>query len=393
MSDLSAEYSAIWPLVMEAGLGSVFDERGAALVECPACGGSKSLRLTLHNSRAGCQSCGVEAPLESYFQELIERNGPAAVMDITAGTDTDYAPPALPSGQPAAGMAGDRPAYLPGNRDPRNIDAPASPAVRHHAILQREADSRITGETIIISALSLVFLMAGLAAALLSGFANYQAFAGMVNDPIQGRVWGWAGVVASICSFGGFTFFWWHASARRWSESVRTIIFALAGATTSIVGTALFMHGQDNARAVQVQLVLSERAILEAQITDWSEQMRGIPAGTRSVAGLETYLAEVERVGRTADKPYRDAQNELGLARRRAGLETQIAEARAYLLDMTRSGQAVSSRPSYAPPGWLFALMLEIFSSQATSIACVSLLLLYGVGQRFSREEQPVPGS
>ena len=153
------------------------------------------------------------------------------------------------------------------------------------------------------------------------------------------------------------------------------------------------MHGQDNARAVQVQLVLSERAILEAQITDWSEQMRGIPAGTRSVAGLETYLAEVERVGRTADKPYRDAQNELGLARRRAGLETQIAEARAYLLDMTRSGQAVSSRPSYAPPGWLFALMLEIFSSQATSIACVSLLLLYGVGQRFSREEQPVPGS
>lgn len=389
MSDLSREYNAIWPLVMEAGLEQAFDDRGLALVECPACGGAKTLRLSLQNGRAGCQSCGVEAPLESYFQELIERNGPVTITD---SGDIEYSVPAAQPSRPEVPVPDNMPAYLP---DPvsQNLKPPLQPSVMEPDQIQHAGVSRRTGETIIISALSLVFLIAGLAAAILSGFANYQAFAGMVNDPVQGRVWGWAGVVASICSFGGFTFFWWHASAGRWSESIRTIIFALAGALTSIVGTALFMHGQDNARAAQVELVLSERAILEQQIADWSEQIRGIPAETRSVEGLETYLAEVERVGRTADKPYRDAQNELGMARRRASLEAQIAETRAHLLDMTRSGQVVSSSRSYAPPGWLFALMLEIFSSQATSIACVSLLLLYGVGANFSREVRPVPGS
>jgi hypothetical protein len=37
-----------------------------------------------------------------------------------------------------------------------------------------------------------------------------------------------------------------------------------------------------------------------------------------------------------------------------------------------------SERPARGLPAWFFALMLELFSSQATSIAFVSLLLLYG---------------
>ena len=118
------------------------------------------------------------------------------------------------------------------------------------------------------------------------------------------------------------------------------------------------------------------RSLSEAEIADWTRQLEGIPPETRSIAGLEAYLAGVEAAGRTHQKPYRDAQNELGLAQRRADLESKIASARAELRRATFA--APDQRPAQSLPAWVFALMLEVFSSQATSIAFVSLLLLYG---------------
>ncbi|MGB2573839.1 MAG: hypothetical protein ACPIE8_06310, partial [Henriciella sp.] len=125
MSDLSREYNAIWPLVMEAGLEQAFDDRGLALVECPACGGAKTLRLSLQNGRAGCQSCGVEAPLESYFQELIERNGPVTITD---SGDIEYSVPAAQPSRPEVPVPDNMPAYLP---DPvsQNLKPPLQPSV------------------------------------------------------------------------------------------------------------------------------------------------------------------------------------------------------------------------------------------------------------------------
>jgi hypothetical protein len=118
------------------------------------------------------------------------------------------------------------------------------------------------------------------------------------------------------------------------------------------------------------------RALTEAELADWTRQLEGIPPETRSIEGLKAYLAGVEAAGRTHQKPYRDAQNELGLAERRAQLEQKIATARADLRQSV--AEQSSERPARGLPAWFFALMLELFSSQATSIAFVSLLLLYG---------------
>ncbi|MEM6654002.1 MAG: hypothetical protein AAF582_15490, partial [Pseudomonadota bacterium] len=231
------------------------------------------------------------------------------------------------------------------------------------------------GERIIMSALAMIFLIAGLAAVGLSGFANYHAFGVGVSDPTQAQIWGWSGVIASVCSFGGFTFFWWHISGHRRGEALRALVFALAGAGTSIAGTSLFMLNNALGQAQDWQSGEQVRAITQAEIVDWTRQLDGIPPETRSIAGLEAYLSGVEAAGRTHQKPYRDAQNELGLAKRRAQLEQNIADARATL---RQSVHVAAPPPARRLPAWFFALMLEVFSSQATSIAFVSLLLLYG---------------
>ena len=217
---------------------------------------------------------------------------------------------------------------------------------------------------------------AGLAAASLSGFANFQAFSLGVADPSQAQVWGWSGVIASICSFGGFTFFWWHMSGGRRGEALRALVFALAGAGTSVAGTSLFMMNNEQGQLTSWQTTEQLQVLTQAEIDDWTRQLQGIPAETRSIAGLEAYLAGVEAAGRTHQKPYRDAQNELGLAKRRATLEANIATAREQLRADVEA--RIDVQPARSLPAWFFALMLELFSSQATSIAFVSLLLLYG---------------
>ncbi|HAW55023.1 MAG TPA: hypothetical protein DCX29_08840, partial [Hyphomonas sp.] len=240
---------------------------------------------------------------------------------------------------------------------------------------------RHTGEKIIITLLALVFLGAGLAAAGLSGFANYQAFSKSVADPLQSGVWGWTGVIAAIISFGGFTFFYWHSANHRMKEGVRALLFALAGGGTSIVGTQMYIAANNQAAEAELVRAGSNRDVLATQIADWRRQLEGIPPETRSVDGLEAYIEEVERVGRTHQKPYRDAQNELGLARRRDDLLARIETANAELLGTGSGDILVEAQTRTSIPGWFFALMLELFSSQGTSIGLVALLILYGRSQ------------
>ena len=99
---------------------------------------------------------------------------------------------------------------------------------------------------------------------------------------------------------------------------------------------------------------------------------------------LEAYLRGVEAAGRTHQKPYRDAQNELGLAKRRAELEAKIEAAQLSLLGEGGPEVLNAEAPSRGLPSWFFAVMLEVFSSQATSIALVALLVLAS-GRRRSR--------
>jgi hypothetical protein len=240
---------------------------------------------------------------------------------------------------------------------------------------------RHTGEKIIITLLALVFLGAGLAAAALSGFANYQAFSQSVADPLQSGVWGWTGVIAAVVSFGGFTFFYWHTANHRMKEGVRALLFALAGGGTSIVGTQMYIAANNQAAEAELVRAGSNRDVLETQVADWRRQLEGIPPETRSVEGLEAYIEEVERVGRTHQKPYRDAQNELGLARRRDELLVRIETANAELLGTGTGDILVQAQTRTSIPGWFFALMLELFSSQGTSIGLVALLILYGRAQ------------
>ncbi|MEZ5953449.1 MAG: hypothetical protein R3C13_03995 [Hyphomonas sp.] len=233
------------------------------------------------------------------------------------------------------------------------------------------------GEKLIIALLSLVFLCAGLAAAGLSGFANYQSFSSSVADPLQSNVWGWTGVIAAVISFGGFTFFYWHTANKRMKEGWRALLFALAGMATSIIGTEAYISANNQAAAAELTRAGTNRDILEAQITDWRRQLEGIPPETRSVEGLEAYIAEVERVGRTEQKPYRDAQNELGLAKRRDDLQARIDAANAELLGLGSGNILTEAQSRTNLPSWFFAVMLELFSSQGTSIGLVALLILF----------------
>ncbi|MDP3459109.1 MAG: hypothetical protein Q8S09_07525 [Hyphomonas sp.] len=234
------------------------------------------------------------------------------------------------------------------------------------------------GEKAIIALLALVFVIAGLLAASLSGFANYQAFASTVIDPFQSTVWGTAGIIAAIISFGGFTFVYWHAAHKRTWESLRALAFALIGAGASILGTEIYIRSNNLTAAAEVTSAEMNRDVLDSQLADWRRQLDGIPPETRSVEGLESYIAEVERVGRTDQKPYRDAQNELGLARRRDDLIAKIEAANAELLGQGSGNILLQAEQRAALPSWLFAALLELFSSQATSIGLVALLILTG---------------
>ncbi len=140
----------------------------------------------------------------------------------------------------------------------------------------------------------------------------------------------------------------------------------------------MYIAANGQSADTEVAAAQSNRAVIEAQIADWRVQLNGIPPGTRTVEGLEAYIAEVERVGKTEQKPYRDAKNELGLAKRRDELQARIDAANATLLGKGNSDIIITAQTRTRVPDWIFAVILEIFSSQGTSIGLVALLLLFG---------------
>lgn len=340
--------------------------------------GDNSLTLDLRTERFECSNCGQTGSFKELVRAL-ESGKPETLPAVTdAVMDADFTEAPVRTDRPLV-RAEPRVKLL---RPPDIYVDPAEQARREKAAAKAERRSRRSGERMIITLLALVFLGAGLAAAGLSGFANYQAFSMSVADPLQSRVWGWTGVIAAVVSFGGFTFFYWHTANRRMKEGIRALLFALAGAGTSIVGTQMYIAANNQAAEAEMVQAGTNRKVLEGQIADWRRQLEGIPPETRDVKGLETYLAEVERVGRTHQKPYRDAQNELGLARRRDELLAKIEAANAELLGQGSGDILLETQSRTSIPGWFFALMLELFSSQGTSIGLVALLILYGRGSR-----------
>lgn len=342
------------------------DEDGS--VEGLKCGDCGEARLYLDDegARLACAGCGVRVPA----LEFVMAQGPRVPKPAR---DTGAAVQAGQTGIRQAGWAGMQGTASEQPDTPR----PAEPTRRGSL-----------GEHLIIATLALLFLVAGLMAAAMSGFANYQAFGAMVDDPLQSRVWAWTGVIASVCSFGGFTFVYWHWAAGRWREGLRAVVFALAGAATSLVGTQMYMANTELARAAEADAAIARRPVLEAQIADWRTQLAAIPGEVRTVEGLEAYLAEVERVGRTHQKPYRDAQIELGLAKRRDELEAKIETASAELMGLGDGPTVNAPPPRQAVPSWFFAAMLEVFSSQGTSIGFVALLILTG-RRPAGRDDEP----
>jgi len=355
--------------------------------------GSQDLQLADDASRITCAACGERYadPLEFLFRQPILKRGPAQAMSDAqrshAGRDgeTGGLEPASAAVQPddAAAKSADGtsidPVFhtsQPGVECPADTNLDGNRAQTQGAVTPAQSH---LGEKIIIACLALVFLGVGLLAAAMSGFANFQAFAGMVDDPFQSQIWGWTGIIACVCSFGGFTFAYWHGVARRFWEAGRAMLIALAGGATSLVGTQLYMQGEVQERAAAAQAAQARAGLLELQIEDWRGQLAGLPADIRSVEGLEAYIAEVERVGRTNERPYRMALDELGQARRRADLETRIEAARGELAEFRVASLGESQLDGAdGMRHWFIAAMLEVFSSQGTSIGFVALMVLAG---------------
>lgn len=354
--------------MLDLGDRFVEDDGGADLPcpteECPA-----HIHVNPRDNRARCDHCGLDQTAEQLLQGLVEaRRSPAAQTErAVRGADAADAGNVyvFPGGEDTVRAA--PLSSVDAQQEPPPAEMPGEPA-----------PGRGVGETLIIALLSLCFLAAGLLAAAMSGFANYQAFGAMVDDPLQSRIWAWTGIIASVCSFGGFTFVYWHGAGGRIKEALRAGVFALAGAATSLVGTQMYMANTEQARLAEAEAAAARLPILEAQIADWQRELNGIPAHVRSVEGLEAYIAEVERVGRTHQKPYRDALDELGQARRRTELSRRIETAR---IEMARLAPHATAAERVARPpalSWFFAAMLEVFSSQGTSIGFVALMILAG---------------
>ena len=386
MSAQTLDRDELAELIRDKGLEPKFDGRDVAYVDCrnESCMKEGAVRLDRGRGTVRCTACAVEGDLVTYLEQLdladnvvpISRDVPETRAARQMLNEDEQAARDVLQRQEAAQKA------------QLIADAKARTIAREQAA-KAQRQGRL-GERIIMTLLALIFLGAGLAAAALSGFANFQAFSQTVSDPIQGQIWGWSGVIASVSSFGGFTFFYWHTAAKRFNEGFRALIFALAGAATSIAGTAMFMTNNTLEQESAASQAERTRGVIETQVSDWTRQLEGIPVTTRSVAGLEAYIAGVEAAGRTHQKPYRDAQNELGLAERRADLEAKISGARAQLLGQEPGLAVISGPERKSLPSWFFAVMLEVFSSQGTSIAFVSLLLLYG-GRAPSGGVNPVP--
>ncbi|MEO0608164.1 MAG: hypothetical protein AAFY82_08015, partial [Pseudomonadota bacterium] len=225
MGAISTTSDVLDQALRQAGLEDAFDARGVAHEDCPGCGAAGGLKLSLSRGRVHCAACGSEGPLIAYLREKTE----AGEWNHEPFSEAEIIPidPRLPvASKPPAPIQAELVEIGPAWPQPTRIEAPQGVSLSPAS--EPRQDKQKWAERLIISMLALVFLMAGLAAAGLSGFANFQAFSAGVSEPMQARVWGWSGVIASVCSFGGFTFFWWHMSDKRVGESLRALVFAFA---------------------------------------------------------------------------------------------------------------------------------------------------------------------
>ena len=102
---LGAEMSAIVTTsdvldqaLRSAGLEEAFDDRGIAYEDCPGCGASRGLKLSLARGRVHCNGCGTEGPLLAYLREKSE----AAEWNNEPFSEAEIIPiePRLPKEQP-----------------------------------------------------------------------------------------------------------------------------------------------------------------------------------------------------------------------------------------------------------------------------------------------------
>lgn len=358
------------------------DVRHACPLHADCIASDNTLSLNLQAGTFTCTQYGERGSLHDLIRKL---EAPRSLVPVPLD-DTDTPPPAPVDASYSVVTRAVNPVlktqpqvYELHERLPSPEEIKAEREIRLAEIrAEQAARRRGSGEKVIVAVLAVVFVIAGLMASAVTGFANYHAFSSSVSDPIESMVWGTAGIIAAIVSFGGFTFVYWHAANRRVCESLRSLVFALIGAGASILGTQMYISSNNLNAASEVTSAASNRELLQTQVADWRRQLEGIPTETRSVEGLEAYIAEVERVGRTEQKPYRDAQNELGLAKRRDELTAKIEAANAELLGQGSGDILLQAKQRAALPSWLFAVLLELFASQATSIGLVALLILTG---------------
>jgi len=379
-----SEFERAMLRLKERGFDTQNDDGEITGLACPDCG-RETLTVDFENKEIRCSAHDCErlkVPGEVAMAAGRVLRGPAQAMseaqkaDSQAETERARSGPEPNVGAHATGARPDMPAPQSDRHNSVSSDAQRVEAAPRSQAAAMESSSHL-GEKIIIALLSLVFLAVGLLAAAMSGFANFLAFGSMVQDPLQSRVWAWTGIIACVCSFAGFTFAYWHGANRRFGEAARAGLIALAGAATSLVGTQMYMEDQFDGR-LEIAAAAGARAdLLDMQIEDWRGQLDALPSDIRSVEGLEAYISEVERVGRTDERPYRLALDELGQARRRADLEGRIETARAELANLkVASLSEGDDGPADTTRTWFFASMLEVFSSQGTSIGFVALMIL-----------------
>ena len=219
-----------------------------------------------------CSNCGASGSFRELVRAL-ETGEPASSPVVRDIVDTDYS------------IAPIRATRAVVKTEPRVVHLGEGQRVRSQGEIRREAKAarktarqgRHTGEKIIITLLALVFLGAGLAAAGLSGFANYSGLFQLSRRPIA--VWR---LGMDRCDCRGH-FLWriyllllalcqWPDEGRHSCPSVRP-----GGGGTSIVGTQMYIAANNRAAEAELVQAGSNRDVLEMQITDWRRQLEGIP--------------------------------------------------------------------------------------------------------------------
>jgi len=214
----------------------------------------------------------------------------------------------------------------------------------------------------------------GVLAAFCGGYANFRSFSAMAETDIGFYLWGAAGIAASLISFSAFTLVWWnHNHQRRLADSRRALAVGIIASLTGIMGTWMFIASASDGHSATADQTLENRARLEGQIDRWTSELEAIPEGIGTVASIERYMAEVERVGRTDERPYRTAIENLGHAERRALLEDQIARAETRLLS---DPTLTFDPPNRLIDPWLLALLIEFFASQGTAVGTATFLTM-----------------